>query len=108
MEERREYPRLGVKTPVQFVSENKMNNAEIEDISGGGCRIKSSMPISKNTPIIMQFAIEDQDVIVKAKPVWEAYIPEEEVYHAGVKFTDISNQTKEKIVNYVSDKLMVK
>lgn len=102
--ERRKFPRYRVETPVQFVAENKMNSARIEDISAGGCRIKSSFPIDKDTPIIMQFSIDGTDIIVKAKPVWEAHIPEEESYQAGVMFTDIPEQTREKISNYVSQK----
>lgn len=102
-EERREYPRLGFKTPVQFVSENEMNNARIEDISAGGCRLKSSVPLSKNAPIIMQFSVDDADIIVKGTPAWEARIPEEEAYYIGVMFTDISKKTKERLVEYISE-----
>ncbi len=100
--ERRKDPRLDFKTPVQFVAESQMNNAQIEDISAGGCRLKSSVPISKNSPLIMQFSVEDSDIIVKALPIWEARIPEEESYYVGVMFTDISENTKEKLVKYVS------
>jgi c-di-GMP-binding flagellar brake protein YcgR len=106
-EERRKYPRSCVVTPVQFVAENKMNNAKIEDISGGGCRIKSSFPIEKDEPIIMQFSIENSNVIVKAIPVWEAHLPEEDSYQVGVMFTDIPENTKSQIVKYVSDHVSV-
>lgn len=105
--ERRKFPRYSVKTPVQFVSENKMNNARIEDISGGGCRIKTSIPVDSDSPMIMQFSIDDADVIVKAKPVWSAHIPEEETYHTGLMFTDIPEQSREKIIDFVSRRLMV-
>jgi len=103
-QERRQYPRLDIETPVQFVAENQMKNARIEDVSAGGCRIKSSVPVSKDTPVIMQFSIEGVNIIVKGIPVWEAHIPEEEAYYAGVMFTDIPQQTRDKIMTYVSEK----
>jgi len=106
MEERRKYPRFQIMaTPVQFISENDMNNGRIEDISGGGCRLRSSVPMSKDIPLIMQFSIEDTNVIVKAKPIWSAHIPEEESYQVGVIFTDIPQQTRNKIVEFVSQKI---
>ena len=103
--DRRKYPRLEVDIPVQFISEHETENARIKDISGGGCRLRVSIPIPKGVSIIMEFSIDDMDVIVKAAPVWESHIPEEEVYNIGVMFIDISEKTKDKIIRYISEKI---
>jgi len=106
--ERRKYPRLKVDIPVQFIYDHEPRNASIEDISGGGCCIKISISLPKGESILMEFSINGINVIVKATPVWETHILGEEIYNIGVIFMDICENTKEKIIKYISEEISFK
>jgi len=76
------------------------------NISGGGIRFSSGTDIGRGRNILMNLMLgrDDEDIMVSGRVIYTDNVGlEDAVYEHRVEFTDMTSDTKEKIVRYCFD-----
>lgn len=108
--QRRDYVRVNVVQVINYIreedlkeeikGEKKYEHALLLDLSGGGMRIKIKEEIKAEDIIVANLIYENQKIIVRGKVV-RADKTDDKKYICGIKFYDIDNTTREKIIRTV-------
>lgn len=106
--ERRKYIRLAKSLPVtyQLYKQDKTlshNTALVYtiDISQEGFKIASGEELSVDDMLYIQMQVKHSTVFCTGKVIWVKYSDAGKRYLAGIKFEDISEQTKEHLIDLV-------
>lgn len=106
--EKREHLRLRKNIPVTYQIYTNVNvlneHAALVytiDISQAGVKIASSEELRINNMLYMQIPFKNNTIYCAGKVIWVNYSKEANKYLAGVKFTDISADVKEKLLELV-------
>jgi len=106
--EKREHLRLQKNIPVTYQIYTNINvlneHAALVytiDISQAGVKIASSEELHVNNMLYMQIPFKNNTLYCAGKVIWVDYSKEANKYLAGIKFTDISADTKEKLLELV-------
>ncbi|NLU36651.1 MAG: hypothetical protein GXX01_06510 [Clostridiales bacterium] len=125
--QRRNYIRLVKTIPVKFWNATKeieilleekswqevINNASIQgksgiilDISGGGANLSFSEPLEEGDHLYIYIQIENLKIWVKGEVVrrYTKILDHAVAYHHGIKFIDISEEKRDKIIGFVFKK----
>ena len=106
--QRRNYVRISTFRDINYIKESKdMNKSEdklldafLLDLSGGGMRIKTNEELEVNDIIISNLIFDEDEINIKGKVV-RVQNSTDKKYICGVKFEDIDNITREKIIRIV-------
>lgn len=111
-EERRKYPRIKVKFPVEYRGKNILQNVEIRDLSLGGCFLSTEKIESKDTPVEIYFSLaKDIQFCIEGRVAWvreKAQKQGDEVLPAGmgIEFKVIHpNQGRKILQELIEEKL---
>lgn len=107
--QRRENVRVHCSLPIDFIDEDSMQKESIPcegtivNLSASGLRLSCSVNYKMNTNLLIQFEIENREYQLNAKIVYKELIPQKErsIYHYGIKFIDIEEREREKIIQYL-------
>ena len=105
--ERRQQPRVNTAVSVQYrgirQSEDSVINAISRDISTGGVRLLVNEFISVFTRLILDIAIPSapKPVRVVSKVAWIRKRPYGEQYEVGAQFTDMPEEVKRGVFDFV-------
>ena len=81
-------------------ADDKISNALLLDLSGGGMRIKLREKLEKSDVISAKIGSENEEVLIKGKIV-RVDITEDKRYIYGISFEELDNRTREKIIQIV-------
>ncbi|GAB6167684.1 flagellar brake domain-containing protein [Clostridium carnis] len=108
--QRRDYVRVNVVQVINYIKEEslirdfqkeeKFNPALLLDLSGGGMKIKIKEDISYGDSIVGNLIYQNEKIIIRGKIVRKEKT-EDNRYICGIKFCDIDNGTREKIIKTV-------
>lgn len=108
--QRRDNVRVNVVQIINYIRQTELEkdikeqenyeNALLLDLSGGGMRIKVKEKLSLNDSIISNLTYENEKIVVKGK-VMRIEKTNDKRYIYGVKFMNIDNLTREKIIKTV-------
>ncbi|MBU3109427.1 flagellar brake protein [Clostridium gasigenes] len=79
---------------------NKIYNALLLDLSGGGMRIKLREKLTKSDIIIAKICSENEEIPIKGEIV-RVDITDDKRYIYGITFCELDNMTREKIIGIV-------
>lgn len=107
-EELRSFFRVDTRIPVKIlvdidegdIIKQKMYEAKITDLSGGGCRVFTAAQISKED-VFEVFFLGNLDKLEQVKVVAKRIRKVEENYEVGTEFYDISQSDRDKVIKYV-------
>jgi hypothetical protein len=107
-EKQREHPRIDVTWPVTMMTPEGEMDGTIENISAGGAYIRCGTLLSKNDLFILAILVQDRESSwIGAEVVWIdiPLIPNSEPapIGMGVRFTDISEEDRQFLVEVVSE-----
>lgn len=102
MIENRDYKRAKFNSNIDYYSDTK---AEAKDISESGINIITKSSLSKGTPLILKFDIVEKGCINTIGKVVRCQQTKPDAYECAIKFTSISIIDKQKIREYVYEKL---
>ena len=100
--QRRDYVRVNMINEITYMTEDSddIKKGLILDLSGGGARIKIKEKLSKNDIILVNLNLEGSSLSLKGQIV-RVDLTETKEYICGVRFTNISESMKEKIIRLV-------
>lgn len=106
--QRRNYVRISTFKDINYIKESKdINNSEdklldafLLDLSGGGMKMKTNEELDVNDTIISNLIFDEDEVKVKGKVV-RVDKSNDKKYICGIRFEDIDNITREKIIRIV-------
>lgn len=77
--------------------------AYLEDISGGGIRMRTCKKIEASLLLVLKISVEDEEIIVKGQVCHgdEKEMHGEKFYSYGIKFVNVEESKIEKIVKFV-------
>ncbi len=103
----RRYSRLKTDIPAQFISNNRLSCGKIEDIGGGGVRIRTFIRLDFDSSIILYFVLNSKgSLMFKGRLIWEKRITESnEIYINGIEFTNGSSKLSSQVTDYVNGKM---
>lgn len=103
----RRYARIKTNIPTQFISNNQLSSGKIEDIGGGGVRIRTFIRLDFDSNIILYFVLNSKgSLMLKGRLIWEKRITEsDETYINGIEFTNGSPELKNQVIDYVNEKM---
>ncbi len=114
MEERRKYIRLDTRLKITYTilqsSKSAIKKSETKDISGGGIRIflAEQLPLNTVLQLHIQLPEDPAPVTCKGKIAWieefsilQGDKKEGDVVEAGVEFTDIASQDRDRVIKHV-------
>lgn len=111
-EDNREFPRVELQRPVKFKVPGQIDIsiASIKNISGGGVCLKSKQKFEINQNIQLDFELPGgaESIIATGKIAWCDKLTEERkepLYLLGVRFTNIDENKKNKIIDFVAQRL---
>ncbi len=115
--ERRKYPRLSINVEVEYTllkrASLQLKSAQSKNISAGGICIILLEKLEVGTPLEFKFSLPGYDRIIKCEGriAWlqEFLIGENNSisgYNAGVEFSNISEEDRNKINEYVAGKVL--
>ncbi|SDP57305.1 c-di-GMP-binding flagellar brake protein YcgR, contains PilZNR and PilZ domains [Clostridium gasigenes] len=81
-------------------ADDKISNALLLDLSGGGMRIKLREKLEKSDVISAKIGSENEEVLIKGKIV-RVDITEDKRYIYGISFEELDNRTRERIIQIV-------
>lgn len=83
-------------------NERYLNNGWISDLSAGGIRFSCDKNYNLDTILLLVFDLDSDTIIVKGQIVYKGIkvTPEKTLYVYGMKFLDISDGKREKIISY--------
>lgn len=81
-------------------ADDKISNALLLDLSGGGMRIKFREKLEKSDVISAKIGSENEEVLIKGKIV-RVDITEDKRYIYGISFEELDNRTRERIIQIV-------
>ncbi|MBU3135960.1 PilZ domain-containing protein [Clostridium gasigenes] len=81
-------------------ADDKISNALLLDLSGGGMRIKLREKLEKSDVISAKIGSENEGVLIKGKIV-RVDITEDKRYIYGISFQELDNRTRERIIQIV-------
>ncbi|NKF06961.1 PilZ domain-containing protein [Clostridium gasigenes] len=81
-------------------ADDKISNALLLDLSGGGMRIKLREKLEKGDVISAKIGSENEGVLIKGKIV-RVDITEDKRYIYGISFQELDNRTRERIIQIV-------
>ena len=107
--QRRENVRVHCSLPIEFIDKDSMQKewipyeGTIVNLSASGLRLSCSVNYKMNTNLFIRFDIENREYQLNAKIVYKELIPQKErsIYHYGIKFIDIEEREREKIIQYL-------
>lgn len=90
----------------KIIKSNDLENFEkayLEDISGGGIRMRTSKKIESGLPLVLKMPIEDEEILVKGQVCHsdQKKIHGQKIYSNGIKFVDLDESKIDKIVKFV-------
>lgn len=91
---------IDVKVAERILMENKGINTTIQDISGGGLKVKQLENVVDGDVILLEIQLEGCKVRAKGKVIRHEGIGKDNNFY-GVSFEDIENGTREKIIQYI-------
>jgi len=111
--ERRKYPRVTIKRPLKFLiyGENvkfEEESSSTEELSLGGLRIRWKKPLPVNTVIEAMVELPDYSFEIWGRVRWNKKVPSTENgknYWSGISFTDISEDDRFKLNNFLAKHL---
>ena len=106
-DERRRLPRLNYTEPIQ--SRNLLKSNEVysgslaRDLSAGGLRIRSSVPLAKENRLLVLLSLPDSRRVIRAvsRVAWHAQRPFGSGYESGLQFIEIASEDRDSIAGYV-------
>lgn len=113
--QQRAFVRVDATLPVQveILPENEQDPAQqlevaTRDISGGGLKIICKQPMLANTKLLLTINVPEAGLIQTAAEVMrvERPQPDRELYWVGVKFVDMNEQIRSKIIRFVFKRQM--
>lgn len=81
-----------------------LKNGIISDISGGGLKFSCKENLYKSEFLLLVLELSNDIFVLKGEIVYKDIKPttnNKSIYNYGIKFIDISEKTREKIINYV-------
>lgn len=81
-------------------ADDKISNALLLDLSGGGMRIKLREKLEKSDVISAKIGSKNEEVLIKGKIV-RVDITEDKRYIYGISFEELDNRTRERIIQIV-------
>ena len=109
--ERRQFPRLNVHCEIRYISYPSLKESKGEkhsrtkNIGGGGICIRLDGPLPKHAYVELRMELPDneQPIDAIAEAVWSEKVGDNE-YDTGVVFTNIREEDRRKIYDYISAK----
>jgi len=103
--QRRDFVRVDIVKEITYIYEKNINTSEMKkalivDLSGGGTKIKVKEKLYKDDIILISFSEEDFNLRIKGKIV-RVDMTEDKDYICGVKFIDLEEKIREKIIRLV-------
>lgn len=103
--QRRDFVRVDIVKEITYINEKNINTSEMKkalivDLSGGGAKIKVKEKLYKDNIILISFSEEDFNLSIKGKIV-RVDMTENKDYICGVKFIDLEEKIREKIIRLV-------
>lgn len=113
--ERRAFLRIEDSLPVRYTkAAKKMQDVELKEtvranIGGGGVKLILEENLPKGTILAMHISIPDPvegfvPVFATGEVVWSEVIKEGEKFGVGIKFLNIDEEDRKKIIEYVESK----
>ncbi|MGI6226653.1 MAG: flagellar brake protein, partial [Peptococcales bacterium] len=107
--QRRDFVRIPVSLSLEYRVENGAKSEEtfhtgvIRDLSGGGAQLASKRKLVKGTILQVKFSLPEDLIVCKAKVMWvyTEVKEQKETYLIGLKFIDINERLRERIIRYV-------
>ncbi len=109
MQERRKYIRVNEDLTIgyQVLKSFRRVTSHSEDISGGGIRLPVLQPLQPGMVLELEFRLPKENKIFKVvgEVAWQDRLEGMNFkYIVGIKFKDIDENIRNRIVNYVKDK----
>lgn len=103
--QRRDFVRVDIVKEITYINAKNINTSEMKkaliiDLSGGGTKIKVKEKLYKDDIILISFSEEDFNLRIKGKIV-RVDMTENKDYICGVKFIDLEEKIREKIIRLV-------
>jgi len=103
--QRRDFVRVDIVKEITYINAKNINTSEMKkaliiDLSGGGTKIKVKEKLYKDDIILISFSEEDFNLRIKGKIV-RVDMTEDKDYICGVKFIDLEEKIREKIIRLV-------
>lgn len=106
--ERRKFVRVSTQNLVKTFSMTGSELTNLYDISEGGVRIRLTQSVPQGVAIESTVNLKEIETTASGlgEIVWvsRGQGAHHSVYHAGIRFTDISEENRDKIRNYVKQK----
>ena len=105
--ERRQYPRLGLKIPVQFRNvlkpSDRYSNALTHDLSAGGMSLISFIPLAKEAKLVGLLELPGHPEPIRAivRVAWIQERPFGESFNTGLQFIGIVPENQKSIADLV-------
>jgi c-di-GMP-binding flagellar brake protein YcgR len=95
---------LNDENPEEIILNNKkyFNKGWISDLSAGGIRFSCERNYHMDTVLLLVFNLEYDTIITKGQIVYKSskVTPKKTFYVYGIKFIDIDDEKREKIISY--------
>ncbi|RLC33489.1 MAG: hypothetical protein DRZ76_04270 [Candidatus Nealsonbacteria bacterium] len=104
MEERRQYPRIGISFPVECktLPSKNFSYTVSKDLSLGGVRVFTTNAIPKGRVIKVNINLIDEVLNLKAKVIWCNKERIANRYSMGLLFVEATNTVKEKLFQFLN------
>lgn len=104
MEERRQYPRIGISFPVECEAPATKNFSYTvsKDLSLGGVRVFAANSVPKGRIVKVNINLIDEVLNLKAKVIWCNKERIANRYSMGLLFVEATNTVKEKLFEFLN------
>ncbi len=105
MQEKRGFVRLNVDAHATYTikgEDDVRDMVSLEDISNGGIRVISNMPLQDSDLLELTLLIPgiDGDITAQGRVVWQRQITMD-LLDTGIKFTEIDEHNKKKLIDFI-------
>ena len=111
--ERRRQMRLNFTGPVQyrdvFKPQEVYSGSLARDLSAGGLRIATPVPMAKEDRLVLLFSLSDSSQIIRAiaRVAWHRQKPFGSSYESGLQFIQITTEDRDSIAGFVERGVVV-
>lgn len=111
--QQREFVRVEMQIPLKVQLQNKDDNSllspiktYIRDISGGGMRILLDKGLKKGEKVYIEIELPEVGLLTNFCEVVRSFqpIPEEKIFWVGIRFIDLPNVTRSKLIRFIFKK----
>jgi len=105
--ERRQLPRLTFTGPLQyrdlFKARRVYSGSLARDLSAGGLRIATAVPLAKDDRLILLLSLPDslREIRAIARVAWHRQRPFGSAYESGLQFIEITSEDRDSIAGFV-------